>query len=227
MNMDAKTAEYLMALIDDAERAVSSDYLAEEKERVSYSIKSKPSAKPVSSFDELYREISSCHECGLCFSRRVFARPIIKKGLKVLFIISGPDGDALLSDEKIRLFRSWWHDSIYLEEGEWGLTTLVKCPSGTFSYDAAGKCKGYLRTEMAESNPSAMVVMGHEAASYILGKNASMDEMRGRRYKVNGIPLFVTYSLDEFLGDSANLRKKVWSDMLMIRSALGLEERKH
>ena len=49
--MDAKTAEYLMALIDDAERAVSSDYLAEDKERVSYSIKSKPSAKPVSSFD--------------------------------------------------------------------------------------------------------------------------------------------------------------------------------
>ena len=107
------------------------------------------------------------------------------------------------------------------------MTTLVKCPSGTFSSDAAGKCKGYLRTEMAESNPSAMVVMGHEAASYILGKNASMDEMRGRRYRVNGIPLFVTYSLDEFLSDSANLRKKVWSDMLMIRSALGLEERKH
>ena len=223
--MDRSTAEYFLEIIDDAERVLSSDTLAEDIARVSYALKNVPENKAVkkSSFEELYNTVASCHECGLCFSRRVFSRPIIKKGVKVLFIISGPSGDSLLSPEEISLFQSWWKKSIYLEEGEWALTTLVKCPSSAFSRDAADKCRVYLRTEMEESEPQMIIVMGHDAASYILGKNLPIDDLRNRRFLVNKIPLYVTYSPADFLQNKDALRQKVWSDMLLFRKALGLE----
>ena len=227
--MDRRTAEYFLSIIDDAERVILSDPLCEDKERVSYALKNIPEKKtPLkSSFEELYNTVASCHECGLCFSRRVFSRPIIKKGVKVLFIISGPSGDALLSPEEISLFQSWWKKSMYLEEGEWALTTLVKCPSSAFSSAAADKCRPYLRTEMEESAPEMIIVMGYDAASYILGKKQPMDDLRGRRFLVNKIPLYVTYSPSEFLLNKDALRQKAWSDMLLFRKALGLEGRKH
>lgn len=227
--MDRSTAEYFLEIIDDAERVLSSDTLAEDIARVSYTLKNVPENKAVkkSSFEELYNTVASCHECGLCFSRRVFSRPIIKKGVKVLFIVSGPSGDSLLSPEEISLFQSWWKKSIYLEEGEWALTTLVKCPSSAFSRDAADKCRVYLRTEMEEVEPQMIIVMGHDAASYILGKNLPIDDLRNRRFLVNKIPLYVTYSPADFLQNKDALRQKVWSDMLLFRKALGLEGRNH
>lgn len=226
---DKFTESYFMSLLDDAERIIASDPLGDTIPYLSYSIKEKEGSKAVaraqSALETLYHETASCHLCHGYERRSVFAEPIGKKGAKVLFIAPYPEGNMIFSEESLKMFRAWWKLSLLLDEGEWALTTLIKCPVGSFSRSAADACRPILRTEMTELKPEAMVLMGRDAASYMLNKDVPMEMLRGKRFVVNHIPVFVTYTpMDYILNPS--LKKPIWNDMLFIRSMIGTEDRK-
>lgn len=219
--------EYLMALIDEAERIISSDPLGEDMAPVSYTLQERKNEEAVKedSLAELYAEAASCHACS-GYQCRCGAVPMIaKRNPKVLFIIPFPEGGTVLSPSSLPVFRAWWHDSLLLEEGEWALTTVIKCPVGRFSAEAAGSCRAFLRREMSEMDPSAMVIMGHEAAAYILGRDLPMEGFRSERFVVNHIPSYVTYTPADYAADPS-LRRAIWNDMLFIRKAIGTEGRR-
>ena len=136
------TKEYLMTLLDEAERCIIDDKLGEVIEPCSYSIEDNASRDNAPA--DFYAACASCHSCQMFSRREVFARPLMKRG-NVMFILPYPEGNMLLDGDDIQLFRSWWRDSILLREGEWSLTSLIKCPAGTWSREAAYACRGYLR----------------------------------------------------------------------------------
>ena len=224
---DKFTEGCLMSLIDDALRIISSDTTGDEIPFVSYSLREKdaqPAKREETALDALYREASSCHACSGYLSRSIFAESVARKGAKVLFIAPYPEGPVIFSSASLPVFRAWWRNSLLLEEREWALTTLIKCPVGSFSKEAADACRGILRTEMAEIAPEAMVIFGQDTAAYMLRSDSPMEKLRGKRFVVNHIPVFVTYSpMDYILNPS--LKKTIWSDLLFIRRSIGTEGR--
>ena len=217
------TKEYLMSLLDEAKRCIIDDKLGEVIEPCSYSIEENASRDNAPA--DFYAACASCHSCQMYSRREVFARPLMKSG-NVMFILPYPEGNMLLDGDDIQLFRSWWKDSILLREGEWALTTLIKCPAGMWDKAAADACRGYLREEMLSFRPSAMVILSSDASRYMLRSSSDFQSMLCHEYKVNGIRTFVSYSFSEYRADPS-LRVPIWKNLLFIRSSLGLEGRRN
>ena len=222
MDMENKeTREYLMSLIDEAGRVFSSDPLAESRRIVSYELKDPSSpARPVSISDDL----SSCHDCSGYLSRTVMPRPMLKRGSRLMFILGVPDGQMMLEGSRIDSFRRWWKDSLLLSEGEWSLTSIIKCPVPAFSVECADACRAHLRSEMEEYRPGAIMVLGSAAVAYMLRRNEPIVGLMGRRYTINHIPAYVSPSLEEYAADPS-LRRPIWENFLFVRRELGLEGR--
>ena len=194
--------EYLMSLVDEAERIITADPLAEDHEVLAYSLES-----PVAvSRSDFHRSAASCHDCDGYMSRTVFPRPMMLEG------------------SRIADFRKWWHDSLLLQEGEWSLTSIIKCPVQVFSDAAADACRGYLKEEMEEYAPEALVILGADAARYMLRRDGSIDKFLKRRFMINHIPAFVSPSLEEYAANPS-LRCAIWENFLFIRSTLSLDKR--
>ena len=211
--------EYLLTLIDEAERVISSDPLAEDSGAFSYGFKE----ETVKSSD-FHTSAVSCHECDGYLSRTVFPRPILKKNARVMFVMAKPDGQLMLEGQRIADFRKWWHDSLLLQEGEWALTSLIKCPVAEFSDGMADKCRGYLKDEMEEYTPSALILLGLDVARYMLRSAAPIEKFMKHRFLINHIPAFVSPSLDEYAA-APLLRRAIWENFLFIRDALSLDKR--
>ena len=212
--------EYLMSLVDEAERIIMSDPLAEDHEVLSYSLESPADG----SRSDFHRSAASCHDCDGYMSRTVFPRPMLKKSSRIMFIMGKPDGSMMLEGSRIADFRKWWHDSLLLQEGEWSLTSIIKCPVQVFSDAAADACRGYLKEEMEEYAPEALVILGADAARYMLRRDGSIDKFLKRRFMINHIPAFVSPSLEEYAANPS-LRRAIWENFLFIRSTLSLDKR--
>ena len=213
---DKAGMEYLMGLIDEAERLISSDPLGEDGGVFAYRFRDEP-GKAASS--DIHRFASSCHACDGYLSRTVFPRPILRKKPRVMFIMPKPDGNMLLEGGRIAAFRKWWHDSLLLQEGEWALTSIIKCPVQSFDPSFADSCRGYLREEMAETEPSFLIILGLDAARYMLRTDAPMVDLMKKVFHINHIPSFVTPSLEEYAADPS-LRIPIWENFLFIRDFL-------
>ena len=223
---DKSTEAYLMSLIDDAIRIASSDPLGEDIPFVSYRLKERKMEKKAEMpLEGLYREAASCHSCQGYEARRTFAEPVFRISPKVLFIAPQPEGQLIFSPDSQEIFIAWWKKSLLLTEGEWALTTLIKCPAASFSAEAADRCRAVLRKEMEIMKPGALVLLGHDTASYMLRKNLPMDDLRGQRFVINHIPAFVTYTPSDYLSDPS-LQRPIWNDLLFIRHSIGTEGRK-
>ncbi len=224
---DRFTEGLFMDLIDDAARLITGDVLGDDIPLVSYTLKDREKKIPErkeAPLDALYREVSSCHACPGYERRSVFTRPVVKMKPRVLFITPFPENEVVFSPESLKIFRAWWKLSLLLDEGEWALTSLIKCPVGQFDRNAADKCRMALRTEMAEMQPDAMILLGYDTASYMLGKGCGMEELRMKRFVVNHIPVFVTYTPSDYI-KNPSLKKAIWNDMLFIRKQIGTEDR--
>ena len=225
---DKFTEGIFMGLIDDAERLITGDALGEIITPVSYSLREKEPSVPAreeSPLEAVYREAASCHACPEYARRTVFTEPVTKMKPRVLFISPYPEGTMIFSAQSLEKFRAWWKLSLLLEEGEWALTTLIKCPAASFSAEAADRCRSVLRKEMEIMKPGALVLLGHDTASYMLRKNLPMDDLRGQRFVINHIPAFVTYTPSDYLSDPS-LQRPIWNDLLFIRRSIGMEGRK-
>ena len=225
---DKFTEGIFMGMIDDAERLIAGDPLGETIQPISYLLRGKEPQSPSrteSPLEAVYREAASCHACPEYARRTVFTEPVTKMNPLVLFIAPYPEGPMIFSSPSLEKFRAWWKLSLLLEEGEWALTTLIKCPAASFSAGAADGCRAVLRKEMEIMKPRALVLLGHDTASYMLRKNLPMDELRGQRFVINHIPAFVTYTPSDYLSDPS-LQRPIWNDLLFIRRSIGTEGRK-
>lgn len=219
---DNLTLECFLSLLDKAERGIRGDYLSEISEEYEYSVSDKIQEKAV--MDER-EDISSCHLCKACLERNVFAEPMLNPDPVLLFVSLSPKGSTIFTEEGRAYFLKWL-SAINLTRKDVALTSLIKCPLPSFDKEAADACRIHLRNEMSSLKPKAMVLLGKDVASYMLRRNGDMDStFRKKRFSVNSIPVFCTYSPEELVLSRA-LRVPIWEDLKFISSSLGFGEKK-
>lgn len=213
-----ETLEYFLSLLDEAESLFKKDYLREDSEIFDYSVTEKKKA----TFEALkeVEDVSSCHSCPLFRNRRVYAEPLYADTPKILFIAPYPEGDAILTPAAHDYF-SKWYKAIRLERKDVALTTLIKCPSPLFTPDYANMCKKHVKEEMVAMRPNAMVLLGEDAARYMLRRQEEFDQIRKRRWIVNGIPVYCTYHPEDLVRDPS-IKRDIWEDLQFIARELTL-----
>ena len=214
---DDLTLECFLSLLDRAEAVIDKDYLFEERDGFEYSVKE--IEREMETVDE-FEEISSCHKCNACLERSIFAEPILNPNPKILFVSPMPEGTGIFSSSSYDYFMKWVN-AIKLTRREIALTTLIKCPVKEFTKEYADICKEHLRDEMNMLKPKTMVLLGQSVSSYMLRRSGDMDSVfRKRKFSVNSIPVFCTYSPLDLVRNRA-LRVPIWEDLKFISSFLG------
>ena len=211
---DNITLECFLSLLDRAEASIVNDNLFESSDEYDYSVKDNEKIVEVMEDD-----ISSCHNCNACLDRVMYASPILNPNPKILFIAPMPEGTTIFSPPSNSYFNKWI-SAINLSRRDISLTTLIKCPVSSFSKESADACKDHLRSEMNKLKPKTMVLLGSDVATYMLRRSGDMDSVfRKRKFSVNSIPVFCTYSPLDLVQNRA-LRVPVWEDLQYIASFL-------
>jgi uracil-DNA glycosylase family 4 len=112
--------------------------------------------------------------------------------------------------------------AIEMSRDEVYIANIVKCrPPGNRDPqpDEAAACRGYLERQIALVRPKVIVALGKVAAQNLLGIESPIGQMRGRWYRVHGIPTMVTYHPAALLRNPA-LKRPTWEDLQQVRDRL-------
>ena len=221
---DNLTLEAFLSLLDGAESVVKGDNLSERREFLEYSV-SEEKRESVQHAQDSAEDLESCHDCSGCFSRQSYALPILNPQPLLMFVAPFPEGFTILSDGGRDYFNKWLM-AMGLKRSDIALTTLIKCPVKEFKKESADMCRENLKNEMNRLKPKTMVLLGKDVSSYMLRREGDMDEVfRKRKFSVNSIPVFCTYSPMDLVKNRA-LRAPIWEDLKFISSFLKEEENK-
>ena len=214
---DKLTLEYFLSLLDEGERIIKGDFFSEKVKPCSYELKDKEVKVDIK--EEIKDDsISSCRNCPAWRNRIKYIPPVTANECKLMCILASPERMAMLSPAADDYFKKWC-SAIGLPLENVSLTTLIKCPSEIFSKEYADMCKPYLREEMQMSRPKVLLLLGQDVASYMLRKNLPIESLRGRRYIINNIATYVTYSPKDLVANRS-LRVPIWEDLKLLKEAL-------
>ena len=214
MQENKEVLEYLMSVVDEAERLFSGDPLAEKSDVVEYEFE----------FPENRIDEKSCMECPLWKSRMGREEYINFPTAKVLCITGAAEpGKAVLKPDALTMYENQMTNVLGLQRSQRALVSLIKCPTDTFSREYADKCKPLLKADMAKFSPRIIILFGTDVARYMLRQEGPFDNIRAsvrkRPWHLNGIPLFVTYSQRECI-TNPSLKKAVFEDLKAIKEGL-------
>ncbi|HVR97835.1 MAG TPA: uracil-DNA glycosylase [Thermoanaerobaculia bacterium] len=102
------------------------------------------------------------------------------------------------------------------------IANVVKCrPPGNRDPqpDEVAACRGYLERQIALVQPKVIVALGKVAAQTLLGTESPIGQMRGRWYRIQGVPAMVTYHPAALLRNPA-LKRATWEDLQQVRDRL-------
>lgn len=85
--------------------------------------------------------------------------------------------------------------------------------------DEAGACRDYLERQIELVSPDIILAVGRIAAQNLLGSDAPVGRLRGKRHALGETPLVVTYH-PAYLLRSPSQKRKVWDDLCLARRML-------
>lgn len=83
--------------------------------------------------------------------------------------------------------------------------------------EEASACRGYLERQIEIINPKIIIAVGKISAQNLLGTDAPVGRMRGKRHSFGNVPLVVTYH-PAYLLRSPSQKRKSWEDLCLARS---------
>ena len=86
--------------------------------------------------------------------------------------------------------------------------------------DEVAQCREYLERQISLVDPSIIVAVGRIAAQNLLGTDAPVGRLRGRRHSLGEVPLVVTYH-PAYLLRSPSQKRKAWEDLSMAQAIAG------
>ena len=89
------------------------------------------------------------------------------------------------------------------------------------SAEEAGACRSYLDRQIELVAPKLILAVGRIAAQQLLGSDAPVGRLRGRRHELGAgrLPVVVTYH-PAYLLRSPGQKRKVWQDLVLARRVL-------
>lgn len=190
---------------------------------------STPSATYVSTLDwpALKATVRGCTACKLragC-TQTVFGVGDEKAGW--LFVGEGPGADEDAQGEPFVGQAGKLLDSmlaaIKLKRGhDVYIANIVKCcPPGNRVPDAEeiAQCLPYLQRQIAHIQPKVIVALGKTAATALLGREATLDSLRGAVHAYQNIPLIITYHPAYLLRTPLD-KAKAWQDICLAKETM-------
>lgn len=180
-----------------------------------------------SGLGHLRQQISACTRCGERLTRRKVMGQLnpnapwlvigIAPGVEASRhgqLVTGPTEQLQLA-----IFKA-----LGLDAGQLSFTSLVRCPATNNRRPEDGEiaaCLDFLKAEIAQLAPRIILCFGSKVGQTLLGREASMEELRGRvhPYGPGQIPLVVTYHPDWLLRHPEH-KAEAWADLLLARTAL-------
>ena len=222
--MDNTAREIFLGILDQASCALAGDPLAEEHDIYDYSIEASASKAQPSADTGIPDRAEDCHKCSLWQNRRLYAAPTLHKRPLILFIAPYPECDRIFSPASQDYFFKW-QKALHLEPAEIALSSVIRCPSGSFDKASADLCKGYLRAEMAAIEPENLVILSESASRYMTRSQDEWSAMRrGRAFSINRIPSYCCLSPSDLVSDPS-LKREAWEDLKAIARAIGIGSR--
>ena len=83
----------------------------------------------------------------------------------------------------------------------------------------ARECRGYLERQIELVDPDIILAVGRIAAQTLLGSDAPVGRLRGKRHALGDVPLVVTYH-PAYLLRSPSQKYKAWDDLCIARDIL-------
>lgn len=89
------------------------------------------------------------------------------------------------------------------------------------SQEEAASCRDYLDRQIELVAPRLILAVGRIAAQHLLGSDAPVGQLRGRRHTLGGseLPVIVTYH-PAYLLRSPTQKRKAWQDLVLARQTL-------
>ena len=180
---------------------------------------------------EIQNQLCNCSACELSKYRQHVVAGSGNPKARLMFIGESPSAS---DDAENRIFSGEVGellDKMIVAMGFSGredvyLTTLIKCrPPGNRVADKfeVEKCIGYLKKEIELISPEAIVVFGANTVKYLLGKEGTISELRGKMLYYGNIPLMPTFN-PAYLLRKAAAKREVWQDLQEIMKVLGMKK---
>ena len=169
-------------------------------------------------------DVAACTACGLCRSRNRVVPGVGDRRAEWLFVGEGPGADEDAKGEPFvgqagKLLDSMLAALGMRRDANVYIANVVKCrpPNNRTPEPAeAEACRPYLERQIALIRPKLIVALGKSAASLLLGTDATIASLRGRRHRYGETPLVVTYHPAYLLRNLPD-KAKAWEDLVFAR----------
>lgn len=184
-----------------------------------------PAASPDSlDWNELRETVSACTKCSLYAGRTqtVFGVGNPQADWMIIGEAPGAEEDrrgepfvgraGKLLDEMLR--------AVGQDREQVFIANILKCrPPGNRDpkVEEASACRAYLERQIELVQPQIILAVGRVAAQNLLGTDAPVGRLRGRRHSLGEIPMVVTYH-PAYLLRSPSQKRKSWDDLCLAKN---------
>ena len=183
-------------------------------------------AARIAELAEIEQRVAACTRCRLSEGRTRTVFGAGNPAAELMFIGEGPgaeeDRQGLPFVGRAGELLTRIVQAIDLRREDVYIANVVKCrPPGNRDpqTDEVIACRGYLERQIELIQPRVIVALGRIAAQTLLGNEDPIGRMRGRWWKVLGVPTMVTYHPAALLRNPA-LKRPTWEDMQQVRDRL-------
>jgi len=182
---------------------------------------------------ELEQQVTGCRACSLCETRKQTVFGVGNTGAEWMLIGEAPGAEEDARGEPFvgqagRLLDNMLASVGMSRAGQTPksvyIANVLKCrPPGNRNPqpDEVAKCEPFLLRQIELVAPALIVVMGRFAAQSLLGTDASIASLRGKRHRINvagrQIPVVVTYHPAYLLRNLID-KEKSWADLCLART---------
>ena len=201
--------------------------------QVSEELLEKPGSTPHAvTIAELAEEITTCHLCSLCQTRK-FSTPGeggLNPDLLVVgdWLVSSPEGssDSIFGEQQDQMLYRMIA-AMDLQPSQVFVTNLIKCsvPESLRPDESQiGTCLGYLKQQIGLLAPRVILTMGGPATQTLLGVHRPLIGLRGKfhQFRVGGgphIPLMPTFH-PSYLLKNPEMKQPTWNDLQAVQKKL-------
>jgi uracil-DNA glycosylase len=192
-----------------------------------------PAGQRPAALEAIRNEIGDCTRCPLAFQGRhkiVFADG--DPNARLMFVGEGPgadeDAQGLPFVGRAGQLLNNMINAMGLKREQVYIANVVKCrppQNRTPEPEEANTCMQFLWQQIDIVKPEVLVALGSTAATYLMGRKASLSSLRGRLHELRGSRLIVTYHPAYLLRDPTQ-KKEAWKDLQMAMAELGLKAAK-
>ena len=192
-----------------------------------------PPAQRPAALAAIRAEIGDCTRCPLAFQGRhkiVFADG--DPNARLMFVGEGPgadeDAQGLPFVGRAGQLLNNMINAMGLMREQVYIANVVKCrppQNRTPEPEEANTCMQFLWQQIDVVRPEVLVALGATAATYLLGRKASLASLRGTIHQLRSSKLIVTYHPAYLLRDPTQ-KKEAWKDLQIAMAELGLKAAK-